>query len=118
MEQAQTKEQNKLVIVAFIIGMISFLSFLIVFINMLLPFFPNATALRNIFSNIITNKNFSLFSSLFLLTSVTSLILSFIARKEIRLHKKPGRKIARLIYRAAVLEIIIFLILLIVYFIR
>jgi len=111
-------EQNRLVNVAFVIGIISFLSFWIVFINILIPFLPNTVTLINLFSNIITNKNFSLFSSLFLLTSVTSLILSFIARKEIRLNKKPGRKIARLIYRAAVLEIVIFLILLIIYFIR
>jgi alpha-N-acetylglucosamine transferase len=72
----------------------------------------------NLFSNVITNKNFSLFSSLFLLASVTSLILSFIARKEIRLYRKSGRKIARFTYKAAFLEIIIFLILLVVYFIR
>jgi len=118
MEQAQKNEYSKLARIAFIIWIISLISFFVVAVNVALPFFQNNYQLIKLFSNLLTIRNFSFFSSLFLLTSITSLILSFMARKEIRLYKKLGRKIAKFTSRASILEIIIFLILLAIYFVR
>jgi hypothetical protein len=118
MEQSSNKEKSKIAIIAFTVWIISFITFLIIFTNILLPFFSSNPSIIKIFSNLSTNKNFSLLSSLFLLTSIVSLMLSFIARKEIRLYRKSGRRLAKFTYRSAYIEIILFLILLIIYFIK
>jgi hypothetical protein len=115
MENEQTLYFKRTIKVILSVWILSIISFLIVFLNILAPFLP--AKLSPFVSNLLTNQNFSFFSSLFLLTSLSSLILSQIMRKEIKFRKIPRIKIIKSIILTSVIEIFLFIILLIIYFI-
>jgi magnesium-transporting ATPase (P-type) len=112
MEKTQ-KYPNKIMKATVIIWGISIISFLIVFMNILTPIFPNRLAL--FFSNFLTNKNFSLVSSIFILTSILSIFLSYIQKRDIGLRKRSNLKLIKSIQISVILEIILFIGLILVY---
>lgn len=107
---------SKIAILSLAIWVFSLTNFLVVFSNILVPLIPSLPLTStNFFSTLITQKLFSLFSSLFLLSVFCSMIIAIIAKKQIRIHRKRGKRIAQFVISASIIEIILFILLLILY---